>query len=485
MAITLVNLTGDVANLVGADFDPNAKTTVWIEANVDHIADLANNKIRMGTALQVTAADGTFTFTGLVATGSADTNLANSADLQYRVWVNYRSLTARKRIDKSFGWYAIGATSDITDLVQAQQLEPTWQSNLDAATAGNVTSTTSQTRAALSDAIDVRAMPHWTIGTTPGSVPTIKPAADARAGVWEFTHNDTTGYLFHLLCGAGMNHENNALIGMGIDNNGVGLLVSNKKTGRGIYVTNNATITGADAYGFHGNQLSTTAPLMRLEQQAVGGADVLQLVAFSGKTGRLLYVGDASGEAGTIDAATGVMTWKRTIYIRDSSIGAGSPSYLRLDTHTGIPETGRKQTYLLNNGMVIFGSIGSATQYAPYGITASGSSAAIACAPFFTPADHTTPGIAEPTGWVDVFKWRYSGGAAQIGFFGVTQVARPAAYTQTYATASRTQAALTSTDAAGATPTKAEFDALRADLINVKQVLNSITDDFQAFGLLQ
>jgi len=72
-----------------------------------------------------------------------------------------------------------------------------------------------------------------------------------------------------------------------------------------------------------------------------------------------------------------------------------------------------------------------------------------------------------------------------VGFYGTTPAARPAAYTQTYATATRTHSALTSSDAAGATPTKTEFDALRADLVNTKQLLNSLLDDLQTLGLLQ
>lgn len=71
----------------------------------------------------------------------------------------------------------------------------------------------------------------------------------------------------------------------------------------------------------------------------------------------------------------------------------------------------------------------------------------------------------------------------KLGFFGTTPIARPSAFTQTYSTASKTHDALTSTAAAGATPTKAEFDALRNDLINVKQVLNAVIDDDQALGI--
>jgi len=101
-----------------------------------------------------------------------------------------------------------------------------------------------------------------------------------------------------------------------------------------------------------------------------------------------------------------------------------------------------------------------------------------------------------------------SGSAAMIGFLGAAAVARPTAYTQTYATATRTHANPTSADLTGITSsttgtalaepsaayTQAEmqqnfrriqdqFNALRADVLNNKQVINSIIDDQQSNGL--
>ncbi len=84
------------------------------------------------------------------------------------------------------------------------------------------------------------------------------------------------------------------------------------------------------------------------------------------------------------------------------------------------------------------------------------------------------------------------------GIRGVTPVAVPAAYTQTYATASRTHSAVTAstvvTTAAGlaiygfteaqANAVVSAVNALRADVLNVKQVLNSLLDDLQAAGVL-
>ena len=74
-----------------------------------------------------------------------------------------------------------------------------------------------------------------------------------------------------------------------------------------------------------------------------------------------------------------------------------------------------------------------------------------------------------------------------------------ARYTQTYATASRTHAALTSAAmpaggvgaAAGAWDTAAnrdqaiaEFAALRTDVTNVKNLVNAVIDDLQAFKII-
>jgi len=84
-----------------------------------------------------------------------------------------------------------------------------------------------------------------------------------------------------------------------------------------------------------------------------------------------------------------------------------------------------------------------------------------------------------------------------IGFLGTAPVARPAAFTQTYATASRTHSNITAVNpaayAAGANgySTAAIASAVHAAVIahtngiaNVKQVLNQLIDDLQAYGLI-
>lgn len=84
-----------------------------------------------------------------------------------------------------------------------------------------------------------------------------------------------------------------------------------------------------------------------------------------------------------------------------------------------------------------------------------------------------------------------------LGFYNVAQVARPSAYTQTYATATRTHSNPTATtvtagsgsagytDAAAAAAVVSGVNALIVDVANVKQVLNQVVDDLQAVGLLQ
>lgn len=89
-----------------------------------------------------------------------------------------------------------------------------------------------------------------------------------------------------------------------------------------------------------------------------------------------------------------------------------------------------------------------------------------------------------------------------VGFYSVTPATRPTAYTQTYATAAKTNPAMTSgsiatTGATNVTPygftTAAQANAIvsavnalvLADVLDTKKLLNSVIDDLQALGLLQ
>lgn len=272
-------------------------------------------------------------------------------------------------------------------------------------------------------------------GTVPGSVPVVKPAGDGRAGVWEMTHNDTTGYLFHLLAGAAMGHSQ-ALIALGVDNDGIGLLIPNKKKGRAIVIDQQAGITDATAYGVHATQRSTLAPLVRLEQQGAGVAPVLQLLSFAGFSGRLIDIINDDGAVGDIAGDTGILTWARTIRLRDTP--AAVASYLRLDSGAGANSSTMKMSYHGDDEDVFFGATGAAGQYYPYKFAHSGSSFAIQTAANLTAAASTAPVPSEVGAWttqisvsnasgVSLAAGKLRASTVGLGFFGAAAVAQPAA----------------------------------------------------------
>jgi hypothetical protein len=88
-----------------------------------------------------------------------------------------------------------------------------------------------------------------------------------------------------------------------------------------------------------------------------------------------------------------------------------------------------------------------------------------------------------------------------LGFYGVTPVTRPSAYTQTYSTAAKTNPNMTAstvsttastnvapygyTTSAQADAIVTTLNALITDVTDLKKLVNSIIDDGQALGLLQ
>ncbi len=129
---------------------------------------------------------------------------------------------------------------------------------------------------------------------------------------------------------------------------------------------------------------------------------------------------------------------------------------------------------------------------------------------FYTISDGTRKTIAYTDSTMTGIWGGTSHTGASLGFYGVTPVARPSAYTQTYATTTRTNANPTGvvlTDSTtgtpsttlvdvGAVPTQAninnnfssvlvQINNLVADMANIKQLVNSIIDDDQSQGLKQ
>ena len=94
----------------------------------------------------------------------------------------------------------------------------------------------------------------------------------------------------------------------------------------------------------------------------------------------------------------------------------------------------------------------------------------------------------------------FSMNSTGLSFFDVAPVARPSAFTQTYSTADKTHANVTQVTppaggtgaTAGAYDSAANRDSMitsitagAADLLDLKQLVNSVIDDLQALGLLQ
>lgn len=166
--VTLATLTGNVHDLVGADFSPR-KTKVYVKANIDRIVDTDTPAVRLGTATYKRADDvsagldrygveddGSFSFS-LIATGSTGIgNIDDPDDLQYTVYVDYGRASDRTRRVETFGPYAVGSDADISELEEAQGIEPTWQNNLDNAAAELIADSGSDVAAALSASIDQR-----------------------------------------------------------------------------------------------------------------------------------------------------------------------------------------------------------------------------------------------------------------------------------------------------------------------------------------
>ena len=269
-------------------------------------------------------------------------------------------------------------------------------------------------------------------GTTPGSVPVVKPSGDTRAGVWEFTHNAKAGYMHHLL--AGTNFGGSAgILAIGHDNDdgtGIALLLAEKSSGKGLVIDQRSTKTGATSYGLHATNSSTTAPLVRLEQNVAGAADALQMIAGPASAGQVMARFSVNaGTAGVIFADTGQLMWKRGIEARDPASGTLGRITARNDDGVANPSPVHHDRL----GIEFRTYAGSGTSYWPKRIFHNGTSLRIQGSATVTGID------TAPATWVDGLTFEFNTGTAKIGFFGASAVAR-----QTVSTAA-TDAATTQT----------------------------------------
>jgi hypothetical protein len=310
---------------------------------------------------------------------------------------------------------------------------------------------------------------NWEYGTITGgsNIPTIKSPTDTRPGVWEYTHNSTTGYIFHLLAGANFGAPA-AILAIGNDNgDGTSILLPNKAGGKAIVIDQRSTVTSATAYGLHATQSSSAAPLVRLEQNVDGAAAALQLLAFGTPTAgqHLLYVGDPTGQAGRIMAGTGIINWNRDIKISNKSSGEAA-SYLELSTSSAANSANTKKSFKHSDADYAFGATGSAGVYYPYKVAHSSSAYAFQTASNLTAADPLNPLPSEVGTWVTQF----SIGHNTLAFFGATKVKK------------------TGWSVATGTATRTTFDTTTVTLPELAQRVKALIDDLHAtagYGLLQ
>ncbi|NWL13497.1 hypothetical protein DM793_19725 [Paenarthrobacter nitroguajacolicus] len=260
---------------------------------------------------------------------------------------------------------------------------------------------------------------NWEYGTIPGgaNVPTAKSATDTRAGVWEYTHNSKTGYLYHLL--AGSNFGGGAIFAIGHDaDDGTGTaLLAEKANGKGLVIDQRSTKTSASAYGFHATNASTAAPLVRLEQVVTDAAPALQVLALGspGTDQVLASFGDGSGTAGRIYGDTGQLRWMRNVEVRDKNSSTLSRITVRGDDGVANPSPVHHD----RTGIEFRTYAGSGTSYWPKRVFHTGTQLKIQ-------GSATVVGVGTvPGAWVDGLTFEFNTGAAKLGFYGATPAAKP------------------------------------------------------------
>ena len=289
---------------------------------------------------------------------------------------------------------------------------------------------------------------YMPFGGTPVTT-VVKQNGDTRPGVWEMIHDSGTGYLFHLMTGTNAATAS-ALIGLGIDNGGQGIFINNKKTGQGINIQQNDTITSATAYAIYASQLSTVAPLIHIDQ-ASGTQASLRIVT-SETTDDLKegfkFIAPGSNKGGAILAKTGNIFWFSDIVTHDG----GKMRVRALQT-----DQNNNQAMIESSALRLATYTGSTDQFWHKRVTGSGQSM------LFQSSDTLAGGPDASVTWVTGLEIKQVSGISagtQIGFYGATPIARQAAITApTAPSAAYVQAE--------ATAMKTAVDAIRTALTGI------------------
>lgn len=203
------------------------------------------------------------------------------------------------------------------------------------------------------------------------------------------------------------------ILGIGKDAPGKGLELPNKANGNMITGTQRATVTDPNTNWMQVTQLSTTSPLIRLEQTVTGAASTLQLLAFGSPTSEqhLLFVGDPSGEAGRIFSSDGHIRWRRSIEIQDKD--SSNLSRIKLYSHEGVADNAKSHLLIDKQGFEWYNYTGSPGVWYPFGIRVSSNSLSLQ-------AGATTNAIGGATR-AELIKIQNN----KIGFFGATPIEKP------------------------------------------------------------
>ena len=256
---------------------------------------------------------------------------------------------------------------------------------------------------------------NWNVGTPVGSPVVVKPAGDTRSGVWEYIHNGSGGYLYHLLVGADTT-SGSWIAGIGIDaGEGNGFIFRNKAKGIGLKIEQVPSITSPTAYGFAVQQNSALAPAMHLELRGAGvngdlaPATLLESYSYTNLPGTYLQRWYSYGaSAGHVAADTGKLTWFKPIENAGDSIIARS--------YDSTPAASRKHTQLHSDrGLQFWSPSGTDNLWHGFKVRASGSTLAIQSAPAGSNPDAET--------YTSLINFA----AGRIGFFGAAAVVQPSA----------------------------------------------------------
>lgn len=177
MPLSSVTITGDIADQLGSDFDAR-RTKVYVTTNIPDgtVIDTDGNKIRLGSGSVTLNADGTFSASVWVpGTGS------NPASWQTYFHVDYPDAATRIRRTRTFGPFTVTAAADLADLVEQQEVPPTYLTTVTAQLDTYVT----EAEAARDAAVDISniAVPDDVVSTlikgTAGAGPLTRSALTA------------------------------------------------------------------------------------------------------------------------------------------------------------------------------------------------------------------------------------------------------------------------------------------------------------------